>query len=210
MNYFLKISAPQRSNWVVQPAEKSQYDVMFKKVDMDADGLVSGMNTFNFFLDKKYAFEIYLSFIRCLSCQYFKKFLIVNFIYCLLLKVVKSKTFWSPLDCLKTRLLIFGNTPLVFFKCQNSLNLWRCVRDKHLVNQLLYLLCFYIFYFFVFIIIFYEKHHPFIKTLFSELFIHFIFQELVRHKQHRAIKLRSVCPCYVSAQICGIIKISLF
>ncbi|XP_066915132.1 epidermal growth factor receptor substrate 15-like 1 [Clytia hemisphaerica] len=39
---FPSISAPQRNNWVVQPNEKAQYDVMFKKADTDNDGLVSG------------------------------------------------------------------------------------------------------------------------------------------------------------------------
>ena len=39
----IQIGAPQRSNWVVQPNEKAQYDVMFKKADTDNDGLVSGM-----------------------------------------------------------------------------------------------------------------------------------------------------------------------
>jgi len=36
--------------WVVTPAEKSNYDIMFKKADLDMDGFVSGQEIKEIFL----------------------------------------------------------------------------------------------------------------------------------------------------------------
>lgn len=36
--------------WIVTPADKAGYDVMFKKADLDMDGFVSGQEIRNIFL----------------------------------------------------------------------------------------------------------------------------------------------------------------
>lgn len=36
--------------WVVTPAEKSSYDIMFRKADLDMDGFVSGQEIKDIFL----------------------------------------------------------------------------------------------------------------------------------------------------------------
>ena len=47
LHVILKQSSPP---WVVTPAEKNNYDIMFKKADLDMDGFVSGQEIREIFI----------------------------------------------------------------------------------------------------------------------------------------------------------------